>query len=162
MADNFLSLSENLTYPSNSTVLDFLKYFSWDFPGSAVVKMPCFHCRVHGFQPLSGNWDPACLTVQFSHSVMSDYLQPHGLQHSRPPCPSLTHRVSLFWLTQLHWVSDAIQPSYPLLSLSPPAFDLSQHQGLFQWVSASHQVTKVLELQLQHQSFQWIFRTDFL
>ena len=64
-------------------------------------------------------------------------------------------------ITQTHdnWVGDAIQPSHPLLSPSPPAFTLSQHQGLFQWVSSSHQVTKVLEFQLQH---QWIFRTDFL
>ena len=61
-----------------------------------------------------------------------------------------------------HWVSDAIQPSHPLSSPSPPAFNLSQHQGLFPWVSPLHQVAKVLELQLQHQSFQWIFRTDFL
>ena len=64
--------------------------------------------------------------------------------------------------THTHWVSDAIQPSYPLLSPSLPAFNLSQHQGLFQWVSSSPQVAKVLEFQLQHQSFQWIFRTDFL
>ena len=54
--------------------------------------------------------------------------------------------------THVHHVSDAIQPSYPLLSTSPPAFNLSQHQGLFKWVSSSHQVAKVLELQLQHQS----------
>ena len=58
--------------------------------------------------------------------------------------------------------SDIIQPSHPLSSPSPPTFNLSQHQGLFQWVSSSHQVDKVLEFQLQHQSFQWIFRTDFL
>ena len=64
--------------------------------------------------------------------------------------------------TQAHWVGDAIQPSHPLLSPSLPAFNLSQHQGLFQWVNSLHQVTKVLEFQLQHQSFQWIFRTDFL
>ena len=64
--------------------------------------------------------------------------------------------------THVLWVGDAIQPSHPLLSPSPPAFNLSQHQGLFQWVSSSHQVAKVLEFQLQHQSFQWIFRTDFL
>ena len=64
--------------------------------------------------------------------------------------------------THVHWVSDAIQPSHPLSSPSPPAFDLSQHQGLFKWVSSSHQVAKVLEFQLQHQSFQWTFRTDFL
>ena len=64
--------------------------------------------------------------------------------------------------THVHRVGDAIQPSHPLLSLSPPAFNLFQHQSLFQWVSSSHQMAKVLELQLQHQSFQWIFRTDFL
>ena len=64
--------------------------------------------------------------------------------------------------THVHWVGDAIQTSHPLSSPSPPAFNLSQHQGLFKWVSSLHQVAKVLELQLQHQSFQWIFRTDFL
>ena len=67
-----------------------------------------------------------------------------------------------FTQTHVHWVSDAIQPSHPLLSPSPLAVNLSQHQGLFQSVSSSHQVAKVLELQLQHQSFQWTFRTDFL
>ena len=64
--------------------------------------------------------------------------------------------------THVHPVSDAIQPSHPLSSPYPPAFSLSQHQGLFKWVSSSHQVIKVLEFQLQHQSFQWIFSTDFL
>ena len=64
--------------------------------------------------------------------------------------------------THVHWAGDAIQPSHPLSSPSPPAFNLSRHQGLFQWVSSSHQVAKVLKFQLQHQSFQWIFRTDFL
>ena len=63
--------------------------------------------------------------------------------------------------THAHWVSEAIQPSHPLLPPSP-AHTLSQHQGLFQWVASSHQVSKVLALQLQHQSFQWIFRVDFL
>ena len=62
----------------------------------------------------------------------------------------------------VHWVGDAIKPSYPPPSPSPPAFNLSQHQGLLHWVSSSHQVAKVLEFQLQHPSFQWIFRTDFL
>ena len=71
------------------------------------------------------------------------------------------HQLPELAQTHVHWVGDAIQPSHPLLSPSPPAFSLSQHQGLFQWVSSSHQVAKVLELQLQHQSFQWIFRTDF-
>ena len=67
-------------------------------------------------------------------------------------------------LAQTHVLSvdDAIQPSHPLLSPLPPAFNLSQHQGLFWWVSSSHQIAKVLELQLQHQSFQWIFKVGFL
>ena len=82
-------------------------------------------------------------------------LQPHGLQHSRLPCPSLSPRACSNSCTL---ISNAIQPSHPLSSTSPPAFNLSQHQDLFQWVSSSHQVAKVLELQLHHQSFQWSFR----
>ena len=64
--------------------------------------------------------------------------------------------------THVYWVGDAIQPSCPLSSPSPHAFNLSQHQGLFQWVHSSHQVAKVLEFQLQHQSWQWTFRIDWL
>ena len=64
--------------------------------------------------------------------------------------------------THVHWVDDAIQPSHPLSFPSPPTFNLSQPQGLFRWVSSSHQVAKVLEFQLQHQSFQWTHRTDLL
>ena len=64
--------------------------------------------------------------------------------------------------THVHQVGDAIQPCHPLLSPSPPAFNLSQHQGLFEGVSSLHWVARVLEFQLQHQSFQWIFSTDFL
>ena len=86
-------------------------------------------------------------------------LQPHGLQHARPPCPSPTPELTQ---TYVHWISDAFQPSHPLLSLSPPAFNLSQHQGLSKYISSSHHVAKVLEFQLQHQSFQRILRTDFL
>ena len=64
--------------------------------------------------------------------------------------------------THTHWVGDAIQPSHPLSSPSPPVLTLSQHQGLFQWVSSLHQVAKVLEFQLQHQSFQYTPKTDLL
>ena len=64
--------------------------------------------------------------------------------------------------TYVYQVSDAIQPYHPLLSPSPPAFNLSQHQGFFQFASSLHQVSKLLELQFQHQSFQLIFRTDFI
>ena len=70
------------------------------------------------------------------------------------------HQLPEFTQTHVHWVGDAIQPSRPLLSPSP-AFNLSQHQGLFYWVGSSHQVAKELELQLQHQSFQWIFQDWF-
>ena len=64
--------------------------------------------------------------------------------------------------THVHWAGDTIQPSHPLTFPSPPALHLSQHQDLFQWVSSLHQVAKVLEIQLTHQSFQWIFKVDFL
>ena len=88
---------------------------------------------------------------------MSDSLRP-------VVCSTLGFSVLLylqeFAQTHVHWVGDAIQPSHSLLPSSPPALNLSQHQGLFQWVSSSHQVVKVLNLQLQ--SFQWVFRVDFL
>ena len=71
----------------------------------------------------------------------------------------ITNSLPEFTQTHVHWVSNAIQPSHPLSSPSPPTFNLSQHQGLLQWVSSSHQVAKVLEFQLQHQSFQWTLRT---
>ena len=72
------------------------------------------------------------------------------------------HELPKLRQTNVHWVSDAIQPSHPLSSLYPLPFSLSLHQGHFKWVSSLHQVAKVLESQPQHQSFQWIFRTDFL
>ena len=74
---------------------------------------------------------------------------------------SLLHHFPKLIQTHAHWVGDTIQPSHPLLSPSP-AFNLSQHQDLFQWVNSLHQVTKVLGPQPQHQSLQWIFRADFL
>ena len=79
---------------------------------------------------------------------------------SMPGLP-VHHQLPELTQTHVHWVGDAIQPSHPLLSASSSAFSLSQHQGLFKWVSFLHQVAKVLEFQLQHQSLQWIFRTDF-
>ena len=75
---------------------------------------------------------------------------------------TMSFTMSEFAQTRVQWVSVAIQPSHPLLPTSPLALNLSQHQGLYQWVGSSHQVAKVLELQLQHQNFQWIFRVNFL
>ena len=97
---------------------------------------------------------------QFSSVAQSCPTLCDAMDCSMPGLP-VHHQLLEFTQTHVHWVSDAIQPSHPLLSPSP-AFNLSQHQGLFQWVSSSHQMTKVLENQLQHQSFQWIFRTSFL
>ena len=98
-------------------------------------------------------------SVQFSCSVVSDSLRPHDCSTSGF---LVLHHLPEFTQTHVCWVSHAIQPFHPLLSPSPPTFNLSQHQGLSQWVSSSNQVAKVLEFQLQHQSFQWIFRTDIL
>ena len=83
------------------------------------------------------------------------------MNHSTPGLP-VYHQLPESTQTHVHRFGDAIQPSRPLLFLSPPAFNLSQHQGLFQWISSSHQVARVLEFLLQYQSFQWIFRIDSL
>ena len=101
-------------------------------------------------------------SVQFSSvQLLSHFWLCDPMDCSTPSFP-VYHQLPELTQTHVHWVSDTIQASHPLLSTSPPAFNLSQHQGLFQWVSSSHQVAKVLEFQLQHQSFQWIFKTDFL
>ena len=91
---------------------------------------------------------------QFSHSVMSDSLQPHGLQHARHCCPSPTPGAYPNPCPLSRWCHPTTSPS--------PGLNFSQHQGLFKWISASHQVAKVLEFQLQHHALQWIFRTDLL
>ena len=112
----------------------------------------------------SVTWVPAVKTIlrfcrpvqSLSHVWLCDLMD-----CSMPSCP-VHHQLPGLAQTYVHWVGDAMQPSHPLLSASPPVFNLPQPQGLFQRVGSSYQVAKVLELQLQHQSFQWIFRTDFL
>ena len=99
-----------------------------------------------------------CPSVQFNHSCPT-LRDP--MDCSMPGLP-VHHQLPEFTQTHVHQVSDAIQPSHPLPSPSPPHFYLSQHQGLFEWVSFSHQVAKVLEFQPQHQSFQWTPRTGLL
>ena len=93
------------------------------------------------------------IKVQFSSVTQSCLTLCDPMDHSMPDLP-VHHQLSKFIQTHVHWVCDVFQPSHPLLSPYPPAFNLSQHQGLFKWVSSSHQVAKVLEFQLQHQSFQ--------
>ena len=100
-------------------------------------------------------------SVQFSSIAQSCLTLCYPMNRSIPGLP-VHHKLSKFTQTHAHRVSDAIQPSHPLSSPSPPAPNLSQHQGLFQWVNSLHKVAKVLEFQLQHQSFQWTPRTDLL
>ena len=106
------------------------------------------------------SFDSTC--HQFSSIQSVSHVQlfvTHEPQHARPPSPSPIPESTQ---TTVHWGGDAIQPSHPLPSPFPTALNLSQHQGPFQWVSSSHQVAKVSEFQLQHQSFQWTPRTDLL
>ena len=98
-------------------------------------------------------------SVQFSSVAQSCLTLRDPMDCSTPGLP-VHHQLPESTQIHVHWVSDVIQPSHPLSSPSPLALNLSQHQGLFQWVNSSHQVAKVLEFQLQHQSFQWIFRTN--
>ena len=101
------------------------------------------------------------LSFQFSSvQSLSRVWLCNPMDCSTPSFP-VHHQLPEFTQTHVHRCSDAIQPSHPLLSPCPLAFNLSQDQGLSKWVSSSHQMAKVLEFQLQHQSFQWIFKTDF-
>ena len=105
--------------------------FAWD---NVIQKLDTTYCLNHHHHHYMYS------SVQFSHSVMSDSLQPHGgQQHTSFP---VHHQLPELAKTYVLWVGDAIQPSHPLSSPSPPAFNLSQHQGLFQWVSSSHQVAR--------------------
>ena len=130
------------------------------------------HCSLKKalFSLLAILWNSAFSWVSFPLSLASLFCSfqslthvrlfvTHGLQHTRIPCPLPVPRASQ---THIHWVSDATQPSHPVSSPSPPDFNLSQHQAFCQWVSSSHKVAKVLQLYLQRQFFQWIFRGDCL
>ena len=101
------------------------------------------------------------LSVQFSSVTQSCPTICELMNWSTPGLP-VHHQLLGSTPTHAYWVSDAIQLSHPLPSPSPPALNLSQHQGLFKWVSSLHEVAKVLEFQLQHQSFQWTPRIDLL
>ena len=144
----------------------------WDFPGKNTGMGCQFILQIFPIQGLniscmeadslllSHQGSPMKHSVQFSCSVVSDSLQPHKSQHTW--IAAVHHQLPEFTQTHAHQVGGAIQPSHPLSSPSPPAPNPSQHQGPFQWVNSSHEVAKVFEFQLQHQSFQWTPRTDFL
>ena len=105
----------------------------------------------------------ALLIIQFSSVAQSCPTLWDPMNCSTPGLP-VHHQLPQFTQTHAHWVGDAIQPSHLLSSPFPPASNPSQHQGLFQWVNSSHEVAKVLEFQLQHQSFPGLisFRMDWL
>ena len=102
-----------------------------------------------------------CIYIYIQFSLLSCVTLCYSIDWSMP---GFAVHQQYLEIAQTHFdrVDDAIQASHPLSSPSLPAFNHPQHQGLFQWVSSLHQVAKMSKLQLQHQSFQWIFRTDFL
>ena len=106
-------------------------------------------------------WVKKALQVLFSSVQSFSHVQLFATPWTATHQVSVRHQLQEFTQIHVYWVSDAIQPSHPLLSPSHPALNLSQHQDLFKWDSSLHQVAKILEFQLQHQSFQWIFRSDF-
>ena len=128
-------------------------HFWWNSDGHWADRKPCL---IHDSGPSSS-------ISSFSHFRSVAQSCPtlcDPMDYSMLGFP-VHHQLPELTQTHVHRVGDAIQPSHPLSS-SPPAFNISQHQGLFQWVHSSHQVAKVLEFQLQHRSFQWMFRTDLL
>ena len=134
----------------------YIKYMNWFIGGYLIF----FSWNMSSCPYFSGHQCEGII-VQFSSVAQSCPTLCDPMDCSTPGLP-VHHQLLEFTETHVHWVSDAIQPFHPLLSPFPPTFNLSQYQGLFKWVSTSHQVAKVLKFQLQHQSFQWIFRTDFL
>ena len=109
----------------------------------------------------AGKFSVCFWILQFSSVAQSCSTLCNPMNRSTPGLP-VHHQLPEFTQTHVHHVGDAIQPSHPLSSPSPPAPNPSQHQGLFQWVNSSHEVAKVLEFQPQHQSFQWTPRTGLL
>ena len=99
--------------------------------------------------------------IQFSSVAQSCLTLCDPMNRTMSGLP-VHHQLLESTQTHVYWVSDVIQPSHPLSSPSPPATNPSRHQGLFQWVNSAHEVAKVLEFQLQHQSFQWTPTTDLL
>ena len=119
-----------------------------------------------GSQRLGHDWaikTQASFNIWFQFSSVTQLcLTLWDPMNRKTPCFPVHHQVLEFTQTHVHWIGDAIQLSHPLPSPYPPVLNRSQHQDLFTRVSSSHQVAKILEFQLQHQSFQWTSRTDFL
>ena len=136
--------------------------FSWLFvmlKTSGKQRFPLFHQVDH--KQHKHSLEQCLSSVQFSSVAQLCLTLCDPMNCSTPGLP-VHHQLPDFTQTHVHQVGDAIQPSHPLSSPSPPALNPSQHQRLFQWVNSSHEVAKVLEFQLQHKSFWWTTRTDLL
>ena len=127
----------------------------WERMDTCIFVAESLHCSPKTNTTV--NW----LSVKFSSVTQLCPTLCDPMNRSTPGLP-VHHQLPEFNQTHVHRVNDAIQPSHPLLSPSPPAPKPSQHQGLFQWVNSSHELAKVFKFQLQHQSFQWTPRTDLL
>ena len=131
-------------------------------PWESCLHFKAGQLKFEGYVPCGILYQDEMLnSIQFSSVTQSCPTLCDPMNRSTPGLP-VHHQLPEFTQTHVHCVGDSIQPSHPLSSPSPPALNLSWHQGLFQWVSSSHQVAKVLEFQLQHQSLQWTLRTDLL
>ena len=158
---------------SQTWLSDIHFYFKvkWGHKGRVLIRYECFPFKkrkVLGGNHRGKNCEHTarrCLAArkgerpQFSHSVMSNSLWSHRLQHTRLPCPSPTPRAFSNSCLSSQWYHPTISSSVIPFSSCLQSFPA---WGLFKWVSSSHLVANVLELQLQHQSFQWTFRTDCL
>ena len=141
--------SVNLLYTCNIYYLDFGICIC--FLCSSIYLSIVFHYQLNVL------FSTAFSSVKFSHSVVSDSLPTHGLQHARLLCLSPIPGAFSNLCPSSRWCHPNISSS-----VNPFSFHLQSYQGLFRRVSSLHRMAKVLEFQLQHQSFQWIFRTDFL
>ena len=131
----------------------------WEFTKWSTLLLEAFWVLQMNLKDAKGK--PHLNGVEFSSAAQSCLTLCDPMNCSTPGLP-VHHQLPEFTQTDVHRVSNAIQPSHPLSSPSPPAPNPSQHQGLFQWVNSLHEVAKVLEFQLQHQSLQWTHRTDLL
>ena len=147
------TLFKGLFTKSQSLQTIFYKLLKYFHEVHKYIKIACF-TKTKSIMSIS----PWYSFRNFFNSVAQLYPTLCKLQHARLPCPSPTPRAC----SNSCPLSQGCHPTVCWMSFPSPAFNLSQHQGLFHWVSSSHQVVKVLNFQLQRQSFQWIFRTHFL
>ena len=177
-----LSIFPSIRDFSNESFLRirWLKYWRWSFsisPSSEYSRLIFFRINWLDLLEVQGTlkslsqhhssnasilWCSAFFICFSFSSVAQSCPTLYNPMNRSTPGLSVLHQLPESTQTHVHWVGDVIQPSHPLSSPSPPALSLSQYQGLFKWVSSSHQVAKVLDFQLQHQSFQWTLRTDLL